>query len=56
LFDQLKDGGRLACVLGQDPGKAMLYRKIEGELSGRPVFDAAASLLPGFSRPPAFVF
>jgi protein-L-isoaspartate(D-aspartate) O-methyltransferase len=56
LFDQLKDGGRLACVLGQNPGKAMLYRKIEGELSGRPVFDAAASLLPGFSRPPAFVF
>jgi protein-L-isoaspartate(D-aspartate) O-methyltransferase len=56
LFDQLKDGGRLACVLGQGPGKAMLYRKIEGELSGRPVFDAAAPLLPGFSRPPAFVF
>lgn len=56
LFDQLKDGGRLACVLGQGPGKAMLYRKIEGEVSGRPVFDAAAPLLPGFTRPPAFVF
>jgi len=23
---------------------------------GRPVFDAAAKLLPGFSAPPAFVF
>jgi hypothetical protein len=25
-------------------------------VSGRPVFDAATPLLPGFARPPAFVF
>ncbi|MSP47268.1 MAG: protein-L-isoaspartate O-methyltransferase [Xanthobacteraceae bacterium] len=56
LFDQLKDGGRLACVLGRGPGKAMLYRRIEGELSGRVVFDAAASPLPGFAKPHEFVF
>ena len=57
LFDQLKDGGRLVCVLGRGPaGKAMLYRRIEGELSGRPVFDAAAAPLPGFAKPPEFVF
>ena len=57
LFDQLKDGGRLLCVLGRDPvGKAMLYRRIEGDLSGRPVFDAAAAPLPGFAKPQEFVF
>jgi protein-L-isoaspartate(D-aspartate) O-methyltransferase len=56
LFDQLKDGGRLTCVLGRGTGTAMLYRMIDGEISGRPVFDAAAPVLPGFVRPPAFVF
>jgi protein-L-isoaspartate(D-aspartate) O-methyltransferase len=56
LLGQLRDGGRLACVLGDGPGKAMIYRAIEGKLSGRPVFDAAAPVLPGFARPPAFVF
>jgi hypothetical protein len=34
----------------------MLYRLIDGNLSGRPVFDASAPLLPGFNKPPAFVF
>jgi len=34
----------------------MLYRPIGGEYSGRPVFDAAAPLLPGFAEPVAFVF
>ena len=57
LFDQLKNGGRLVGVLGRGPtGKAMLYRRIEGELSGRPVFDAAAAPLPGFAKPQEFVF
>ena len=37
-------------------GKAMLYRRVEGDLSGRPVFDAAAAPLPGFAKPPEFVF
>jgi protein-L-isoaspartate(D-aspartate) O-methyltransferase len=57
LLAQIKDGGRLGCVLGRGPGaRAMLYRSIDGEISGRPVFDAAAAPLPGFSKPPAFVF
>jgi protein-L-isoaspartate(D-aspartate) O-methyltransferase len=56
LFPQLRDGGRLLCVSGRTPGKAMLYRSIEGEVSGRVIFDAAASLLPGFIQPPTFVF
>jgi protein-L-isoaspartate(D-aspartate) O-methyltransferase len=57
LIGQLKAGGRLVCILGSGPGaKAMLYRTIEGEVSGRPVFDAAAPPLPGFAKPAEFVF
>lgn len=57
LLDQLKEGGRLTCVLGRGPAaKAMLYRLIGSDRSGRALFDAAAALLPGFSKPPEFVF
>jgi protein-L-isoaspartate(D-aspartate) O-methyltransferase len=57
LVDQLKKGGRLLCVLGRGPAsKAMLYRLIDGDFSGRPIFDAAAPLLPGFAQQPSFVF
>lgn len=54
---QLKDGGRLVCVLGSGPGAAaMLYRRSGDDLGGRPVFSAAAAVLPGFVKPPAFAF
>ncbi len=54
---QLKDGGRLVCVLGSAPGaSAMLYRRSGEEMGGRPIFDAAASVLPGFAKPPVFAF
>jgi protein-L-isoaspartate(D-aspartate) O-methyltransferase len=54
---QLKPNGRLAAVFGRGPAaKAMIYRPIEERLVGRPIFDAAAPLLPGFAAPPAFVF
>jgi protein-L-isoaspartate(D-aspartate) O-methyltransferase len=57
LCEQLKDGGRLVCVLGSGPGsKAMLYRRSGGEVGGRPVFDASAALLPGFTKTPVFAF
>jgi protein-L-isoaspartate(D-aspartate) O-methyltransferase len=57
LFRQLKDGGRLVCVLGAGPGaKAMLYRRSGEDFGGRPMFDAAAPVLPGFAKPPAFAF
>jgi protein-L-isoaspartate(D-aspartate) O-methyltransferase len=57
LCQQLKDGGRLVCVLGSGPGsKAMLYRRSGGEVGGRVVFDASAALLPGFAKTPAFAF
>ena len=54
---QLKPNGRLLCIFGRSAaGKAMLYRLSEGRLAGRPIFDAAAPLLPGFAAVPAFVF
>jgi len=57
LGRQLKPSGRLAAVSGRGPAaKAKIYRSIEGHLVGRPIFDAAAALLPGFAAPPAFVF
>jgi protein-L-isoaspartate(D-aspartate) O-methyltransferase len=57
LARQLRDGGCLVAVKGRAPnGKAMLYRCVNGELSGWPIFDAAAPLLPGFAAPPVFVF
>ena len=57
LLQQLKDGGRLVGVLGRAPnGRAMLYRASGTEASGRPIFDAAAPVLPGMTRPETFVF
>lgn len=54
---QLKDGGRLLCVLGSAPNaRAMLYRRSGSELGGRAIFDAAAALLPGFAKTPVFAF
>jgi protein-L-isoaspartate(D-aspartate) O-methyltransferase len=54
---QLKDGGRLLCVMGTAPNaKAMLYRRSGSELGGRVIFDAAAALLPGFAKKREFAF
>jgi protein-L-isoaspartate(D-aspartate) O-methyltransferase len=57
LGKQLKPNGRLVGIFGRSPnGKATIFRMVEGRLVGRPVFDAAEPLLPGFVAPPAFVF
>jgi protein-L-isoaspartate(D-aspartate) O-methyltransferase len=57
LGDQLKPEGWLIGVGGRPPAcKGMVYRVSEGCLVGRPIFDAAAILLPGFRAPPSFVF
>jgi protein-L-isoaspartate(D-aspartate) O-methyltransferase len=57
LCRQLEDGGRLVAVVGRAPmGRAILYRSVGGDVSGWPIFDAAAPLLPGFAATPAFVF
>ncbi len=57
LGRQLKPGGRLVGVCGRLPAtRGTINHMIEGHLVGRPIFDAAAQLLPGFVAPPAFVF
>jgi protein-L-isoaspartate(D-aspartate) O-methyltransferase len=57
LCTQLKDGGRLIGIFGEGMAtKAMIYLREGGDVSGRAVFDAAAPRLPGFERPPTFVF
>lgn len=57
LGRQLRPGGRLACIFGHAPAaKATLFRLAEGQLVGRPIFDASASILPGFRAAPSFVF
>ena len=57
LLRQLKEGGRMVGVVGGGPAtKAMLYRAVGHDVSGWPIFDAAAPLLPGFKQPAAFAF
>jgi protein-L-isoaspartate(D-aspartate) O-methyltransferase len=57
LLRQLCEGGHLVCVRGRPPSsKAVLYRVTNGQASGRPIFDAAAPVLPGFAATPEFVF
>jgi protein-L-isoaspartate(D-aspartate) O-methyltransferase len=57
LGRQLKPAGRLLGVYGRSAAsKAMIYHLIEGHAVGRPLFDAAARLLPGFAAPVEFVF
>ncbi len=54
---QLKEGGRLACILGMPPqASARLYRRSGTEMGGRAIFDAAAAPLPGFAKTPVFAF
>jgi protein-L-isoaspartate(D-aspartate) O-methyltransferase len=57
LGRQLKPNGRLACIFGHRPAaKGIIYRMVDGQLVGRSIFDAAATVLPGFAAAPAFVF
>jgi protein-L-isoaspartate(D-aspartate) O-methyltransferase len=57
FLSQIREGGRLVCVLGSGPGsKAMLYCRSGDDLGGRPIFDATAAVLPGFAKTPVFAF
>jgi protein-L-isoaspartate(D-aspartate) O-methyltransferase len=61
LIAQLVEGGRLAVVLSTgaglgSQGKAYLFVKVGGEVSGVPHFDAGARRLPGFCPEPCFSF
>ena len=54
---QLKPDGRLLVVFGRMPAtKGTIFHLVEGHLVGRPIFDGAAKLLPGFAAPQSFVF
>jgi len=58
LFGQLKhEGGRLVGVFATSrPSRAMIVTRSHGDLGHRILFDAAAPVLPGLERVPAFVF
>ncbi|MEQ1953613.1 protein-L-isoaspartate O-methyltransferase [Mesorhizobium sp. CN2-181] len=57
LLSQLKDGGRLVVVEGSgNAGKARLYSKWNGVVTGRSAFNAAIKPLPGFERAYTFQF
>ncbi|MFZ5712424.1 MAG: protein-L-isoaspartate O-methyltransferase family protein [Bradyrhizobium sp.] len=57
LLGQLKEGGRLVGVSAESkPPRAMLVTRTHGEFGHRTLFDAAAPVLPGLERAPAFVF
>ncbi|HEY0855800.1 MAG TPA: protein-L-isoaspartate O-methyltransferase [Albitalea sp.] len=58
LLDQLKVGGRLAAIVGQQPVmRAMLFtRANERDFSSVAVFDTVAPRLVGFDEPPRFKF
>ncbi len=58
LLAQLKEGGRLVCVMREPGGQghATLFVKSDHALSDRIAFDADVPVLPGFERAPGFVF
>ena len=57
LLDQLKDRGRLAAILiERGVGRATLWRRYGMQFDRRALFDAGATLLPGFERTVEFVF
>jgi protein-L-isoaspartate(D-aspartate) O-methyltransferase len=57
LLEQLKDGGLLAAIVTEGAlSRAQVWRRIGTAFDAQPAFAAGAAVLPGFERPPAFVF
>jgi len=57
LLEQLAEGGRLVCVLSRDgQGVGTVYTRRGDAFGYRYEFDANIPLLPGFRKPPQFVF
>ena len=57
LAGQLRDGGRLVGVFAISRSqRATIVTRSHGDFGNRALFDAAAPVLPGLERLPAFVF
>jgi protein-L-isoaspartate(D-aspartate) O-methyltransferase len=57
LYRQLRDGGRLVAVFAMSlPQRAVVVTHSHADFGCRALFDAAAPVLPGLERAPAFVF
>ncbi len=57
LFDQLAEGGRLVAVWMEDSfGQVRVSTKSGPSISHRWIFDAAAPIMPGFTKKAAFAF
>lgn len=55
LLDQLKDGGRIACVrMTGALGDVQIGHKLDGEITWRSIFNAGAPVLSDFVRAKAF--
>ncbi len=55
LTDQLKDGGRIACLFMEDRlGVVRIGYKQDGRVTWRFSFNASAPVLPGFAKETAF--
>lgn len=55
LLDQLKEGGRIACLFMEDGlGTSRIGYKRDGQMSWRYEFNAAAPILAGFEKAAAF--
>ena len=55
ILDQLKDGGRIACLFIEGAlGVVRIGYRIDGHMSWRADFNAGAPVLPGFERQSAF--
>ncbi len=55
LNDQIKDGGRIACLfMDRALGEVRIGYKKDGHINWRMSFNASAPILPGFGREPAF--
>lgn len=60
LFSELEEGGRLVAIVseraGVRTGKAVLFKRADGHVSARNLFDATAGALAAFNKPAGFVF
>jgi len=57
LYAQLRNCGRLVGVFAMSsPARATIVTRSHGDFGNRALFDAAAPVLPGLERLPAFVF